>query len=194
MQILIKVSLHAWSKKRKKFYIERIFVLRLVSIIDTRLHSITMALCRPRVLARSLFVFPNLRFFTIAVNDFAEIVKTFTYQDVANFARISGDSNPIHLDPEFARRTKYGRCIVHGALLNGLISAVLGTKLPGPGCVVVNQNLEYTSPLFIGETVVARINITDVKKTIVEANYTCSVLERSAIVLKGNAKLVITKF
>ena len=68
-----------------------------------------------------------------------------------DFARITGDTNPVHLDDEYARGTQFGARIVHGAFLTGLISAVLGTKLPEPGCVYLAQSISFRAPVFIGE-------------------------------------------
>ena len=82
--------------------------------------------------------------------------KTITDGDVMSFAGISGDTNPIHLNHEFASETMFEGRVAHGMLTASLISTVIGTKLPGPGCVYVGQNLRFKAPVKIGDTVTAR--------------------------------------
>lgn len=82
----------------------------------------------------------------LTAGDSASIARTFTIEDIRRFAEITGDCNPIHIDADFAKGTKFGRCVVHGALINGLVSAVMGTRLPGPGTVVAHQYLEFPNP------------------------------------------------
>ncbi|KAH6926835.1 hypothetical protein HPB50_022561 [Hyalomma asiaticum] len=96
---------------------------------------------------RWLFVVPNFNVSRcISVGDTASIERTFTKSDVDKFAALTGDCNPIHLDVDYAQSKNFSACVVHGALINGLVSAVIGTKLPGPGCVVVHQVLEFPKP------------------------------------------------
>src|SRR3989304_2702403 len=88
------------------------------------------------------------------VGDRAEFEKMVTAEDVARFAAITGDSNPLHRDPEYAARTRFGQCIAHGILSAGFISAALGTKLAPECCVVyLSQSLRFLRPVTIGETV-----------------------------------------
>jgi len=78
-----------------------------------------------------------------------------TEADVILFAGISGDFNPLHVDEEFAKDTLFGRRLVHGCFSNALISAVLGTKLPGSGALYASQKTRYVKPVFIGDTLTA---------------------------------------
>src|SRR5271170_5675443 len=87
--------------------------------------------------------------------------RTITDTDMRNFTGVSGDTNPMHLNEEFARATPFGGCIVHGMLTASLISAVIGTKLPGPGCIYMNQTLKFLAPVHIGETVYATATVKD---------------------------------
>src|SRR3972149_8808312 len=90
----------------------------------------------------------------VKVGDRAEFEKTVTAEDVQRFADATGDSNPLHRDPEYAARTRFGQCIAHGMLSAGFISAALGTKLAPECCVVyLSQSLRFLRPVKIGETV-----------------------------------------
>ena len=88
--------------------------------------------------------------------------KTVTDADIVLFAGISGDVNPVHLNQEFADRTMFRGRIAHGMLTASFISTVIGTKLPGPGCIYVSQNLKFKAPVRVGDTVNARVTITSV--------------------------------
>src|SRR5580700_8409178 len=89
----------------------------------------------------------------------ATVSRTITETDLRNFSGVSGDTNPMHLNEEYAKTTVFGGCIVHGMLTASLISAVIGTKLPGPGCIYMNQTLKFTAPVHIGETVYATVTV-----------------------------------
>ena len=79
--------------------------------------------------------------------------KTITDADILMFAGVSGDTNPVHLNEEFACGTAFKGRIAHGMLTASLISTVIGTKLPGPGCIYVAQNLKFMAPVRAGDTV-----------------------------------------
>ena len=85
----------------------------------------------------------------------ATISRTITETDLRNFSGVSGDTNPMHLNEEYARNTPFGGTIVHGMLTASLISAVVGTKLPGPGCIYMSQSLKFLAPVRVGDTVYA---------------------------------------
>jgi len=93
------------------------------------------------------------------VGDSASFSKTITEADIVLYAGITGDTNPIHLDEEYARKSRFGRRIAHGMLSVGLISAVLGTKLPGPGAIYAGQTLRFLAPVHIGDTITASATI-----------------------------------
>jgi 3-hydroxybutyryl-CoA dehydratase len=96
------------------------------------------------------------------VGEFAEYTKVFSEEDVFLFAGISGDRNPVHVDREFAAKTRFRERIAHGLLTAGTISAAIGMKLPGPGCLYLSQTLEFKAPVFIGDEITARVEIVEV--------------------------------
>jgi len=86
--------------------------------------------------------------------------KTISEADILAFAGVSGDTNPAHLDEEYAASTMFKGRIAHGMLTAAMISTVFGTKLPGPGCIYVSQTLKFKAPVKIGDTLVARVECT----------------------------------
>ena len=87
------------------------------------------------------------------------VTKTITAEDIDKFAEISLDKNPVHLDEEYASKTIFKKRIAHGILVSGLISEVLGTKLPGEGAIYMGQELKFMAPVFIGDTITATVEI-----------------------------------
>jgi 3-hydroxybutyryl-CoA dehydratase len=89
----------------------------------------------------------------------ASFAKTVTEADVTTFAELIGDFNPIHMDAEYARKSRFGQRVAHGIFTAGLISAVLGNKLPGPGAIYLSQQIEFLAPVFIGDTITATVEV-----------------------------------
>jgi 3-hydroxybutyryl-CoA dehydratase len=89
-----------------------------------------------------------------------ELVRAFDIDDVRAFAALAGDDNPLHLDAEFAASSRFGRRIVHGMLYGSLISTIFGAQIPGS--VYVSQSFRFRRPVFVGDTVVARVEVTRV--------------------------------
>ncbi|NVM16710.1 MAG: MaoC family dehydratase [Candidatus Lokiarchaeota archaeon] len=96
-----------------------------------------------------------VKFDDYKVGDSAKFTKTITEEDVMKFAEVTGDFNPIHVNPEYARTQMFGKQVAHGALSSGLISAVLGTKLFGPGILYGGQTVKFIKPVFFGDTLTA---------------------------------------
>ena len=96
------------------------------------------------------------------VGEKAEFSKTISESDVYSFAGISGDMNPIHIDEIAAQNSFAGHRIVHGALLNGFISTVIGMKLPGPGTIYMEQCSQFVKPVYINDTVKAVVEIIEI--------------------------------
>ncbi|MEM7752543.1 MAG: bifunctional enoyl-CoA hydratase/phosphate acetyltransferase [Pseudomonadota bacterium] len=103
----------------------------------------------------------NRPFDEIAVGDFAELVRTLTAQDIDAFAVVSGDVNPAHVDTEFAEGDIFHKVIAHGMWGGALISNVLGTQLPGPGTIYLEQSLKFLKPVGIGDTVTVRVTVAE---------------------------------
>lgn len=116
-----------------------------------------------------------MTFSELAVGQTASLQKAFTEADVAAFAEISLDNNPIHLSDKYAKESVFGRRVVHGMLTAGLISAVIANRLPGPGSIYLGQDLRFTAPVFPGDTVTATVEITELRedKKIVKLTTTC---------------------
>ncbi len=119
--------------------------------------------------------------------------KTVTEADIVMFAGISGDTNPVHLDAHFADQTVFKGRIAHGMLSASFISTVLGTRLPGPGCIYLSQNLKFRAPVKAGETVTARVTVKDVnrdnKRVVVDT--VCTVGD--TVVIDGEALLLVSR-
>jgi 3-hydroxybutyryl-CoA dehydratase len=103
----------------------------------------------------------ELAYADIKVGDEASFAKTITEADVVNYAGLSGDFNPVHIDAEYAAQSMFKERISHGMLVAGLISAVLGTRLPGPNSIYLGQELKFTAPVKFGDTVTAHALVTE---------------------------------
>ena len=121
----------------------------------------------------------------------AAIARTVSEADILQFAGVSGDMNPVHLDAEFGAASMFGGRIAHGMLSAAYISAVLGTKLPGPGSIYLSQTLKFKAPVKIGDTVVTRVTIREIKaeKRRVILDTVCTVAGKP--VLEGEAEIMI---
>ena len=117
----------------------------------------------------------------------AEFQKTLGDDEIRQFAVLSGDINPAHLDDAFARTTRLGERVAHGMLTASLVSAVLGCQLPGPGCLFVSQTTHFRAPVKPGDTVTARVVIArlDPKRQFAEFDTACTVADTT--VLDGTA-------
>ena len=96
----------------------------------------------------------------LRIGQTASLGKTITEADILMYAAVSTDTNPVHIDAEVAKQSVFGERIAHGMLSAGLISAVLGTQLPGPGTLYMRQSLRFAAPVKIGDTVRATVTIT----------------------------------
>jgi len=117
--------------------------------------------------------------------------KTITDADIIIFAGISGDTNPLHLNHEFASKTMFEGRIAHGMLTASFISTVIGTKMPGAGCIYVSQNLRFKAPVRSGETVTATCTVTKLipEKRLIELKTVCTVSGKP--VVDGEATIMV---
>jgi len=120
-----------------------------------------------------------------------EYIKTITDDDIVSFAEVSGDTNPMHLDDDFASETLFRSRIAHGMLTASLISTIIGTLLPGPGCIYLGQNLKFLRPVRIGDTVLARVVVETLipQKKRAALRTTCTVNDK--LVLDGDALVMV---
>ncbi len=127
----------------------------------------------------------------LKIGDSASQTKTFNDADVRSFAEISGDENPVHLDDEYAAQTQFKKRLVHGMLTAGLISGVLGTKLPGEGSIYLSQSINFRAPVFIGDRITATVKIIKIRedKPIITLATVCK-NQDDVIVIKGEAVLL----
>ena len=130
----------------------------------------------------------------IKIGDTASFAKTITDFDVKMFAGITGDFNPVHINKEFAKETMFKDRIAHGMLVASLFSTVLGTQLPGEGAIYLGQELKFTKPVYIEDTITATVTVTEIN---IEKNRvvleTIATNQNGDVVVKGNATLMPTK-
>ncbi|MDA0338390.1 MAG: MaoC family dehydratase [Proteobacteria bacterium] len=117
--------------------------------------------------------------------------RTVTDADIVNFAGVSGDTNPVHLSDEFAGDTMFKGRIAHGMLSASYLSTVIGTKLPGPGCIYMSQSLRFKAPVRPGDTVTATVTVAEVmtEKKRVRLDCVCTVGGKD--VLDGEALIMV---
>lgn len=129
----------------------------------------------------------------IQVGHAALFSKQVTEEDINTFARVTGDTNPVHLDEAYAARTRFGRRIAHGMLSAGFISAALGTRLaPDAVVVYVSQSMRFRRPVFIGDTVTARVEVTavDPERRLVTVRTDCTNQDGETVVT-GEATVLL---
>jgi 3-hydroxybutyryl-CoA dehydratase len=129
----------------------------------------------------------TLFFEDLSVGMSETLEKTISSSDVVGFAQLTGDRNPIHLSEHFAAKTSFGRRIAHGLYTASLISAVLGTRLPGPGAVYISQTLNFRAPVKIGDTVEVTVTVAELIPGRQRARLICMCSVGGELVLDGEA-------
>lgn len=129
----------------------------------------------------------------LSIGQSAELTRTVAEGDLAAFAAVTGDDNPVHLDEAYARTTAFKGRIAHGMLSAGYISAVIGTKLPGPGAIYVSQSLSFKRPVRIGDAVTARATITAIDERRGRVTLETVCLVGGKPVLEGEATILAPK-
>ena len=142
---------------------------------------------RPPPSPSSLPPLRTLFFEDLKVGMTERLSKTVASSDVVGFAQLTGDRNPIHLSEHFAAQTTFGRRIAHGLYTASLISAVLGTRLPGPGAIYISQTLNFRAPVKIGDTVRVTVTVAELIPEKSRARLSCLCEVDGEAVLDGEA-------
>jgi 3-hydroxybutyryl-CoA dehydratase len=135
----------------------------------------------------SMLQLQTLYFEDLSVGMAERVSKTVASSDVVGFAEVTGDRNPIHLSEHFAAQTPFGTRIAHGLYTASLISAVLGTRLPGPGAIYISQTLNFRAPVKIGDTVEVKVTVAELISEKFRARLTCACSVDGEPVLDGEA-------
>src|ERR1700738_1038186 len=139
---------------------------------------------------------PELRilyFEDLSVGMTETLAKTIASSDVVGFAQLTGDRNPVHLSEHFAAKTTFGGRVAHGLYTASLISAVLGTRLPGPGAIYISQTLNFRAPVRIGDRVDVTVNVAELMAEKSRARLSCICTVDGEIVLDGEALVKVPK-
>ena len=133
----------------------------------------------------------NRTFDELKPGDTAEMERTLTARDIDLFAIVSGDMNPAHVDPDYAKDDQFHKVIAHGMWGGALISAVLGTELPGPGTIYLNQSLKFHRPVGIGDTVTTRVTVREKSAEHCHVTLDCECINGGgAVVISGEAVVI----
>jgi 3-hydroxybutyryl-CoA dehydratase len=127
----------------------------------------------------------------LSVGQEASLSRTVTEADIAAFAEVSGDKNPVHLDAQYAAGTMFKERIAHGMLSAAYISAVFGMKLPGPGAIYISQTLNFKAPVKIGDTVVTTVKVAELIPEKKRARFDCVCSVNGKPVVQGEAVLMV---
>ena len=127
----------------------------------------------------------NRTFEEINIGDTASIIKPVTKKDIQVFAVMSGDVNPAHVDEEYAKNSMFKHVIAHGIWTGSLVSAVLGTKLPGPGAIYLSQTFKFLKPVGIGDIITATVTVSqkDVEKKKITLDCVCTNQENKKVLI-----------
>jgi len=135
----------------------------------------------------TILTLQTLYFEDLSIGMTERLTKTVASSDVVGFAEVTGDRNPIHLSEHFAAQTPFGTRIAHGLYTASLISAVLGTRLPGPGAVYISQTLNFRAPVKIGDTVIVTVSVAELMPEKHRARLACNCSVGEDVVLDGEA-------
>ena len=130
-----------------------------------------------------------------AIGEEATLTRIISDDDIKTFARISGDDNPVHMNDDYAKGTMFGGRIAHGMLVSGLVSAVLGTMLPGPGAIYLSQQLRFLAPVRPGDQVTARAMVTEWDQDKGRVTLLTEVKNQEGVaVISGEARLIMSSY
>lgn len=136
--------------------------------------------------------FTNKLFDEIQIGETATYSKLLTAEDARLFAKTSGDTNPVHLDADYAKGTVFGACIGHGMWSGALVSAAIATTLPGPGSIYRSQTLKFIKPAYIGDTLTVTLIVTEKKDRVRLVTLDCIVANQNGIKIASGTAEVIT--
>ena len=127
----------------------------------------------------------------IKVGNSAEITKCMSFEMVKAFAEISEDFNPVHLDSDYASKSRYKAQIIHGLMASSLFSGLFGTELPGEGCVYKSQNIRFKRPIYVGDQVTAKVEVVnvDINKKIISFTTRCFV--NNKVMIDGESEIFV---
>ncbi|HSD37084.1 MAG TPA: MaoC/PaaZ C-terminal domain-containing protein [Rhodocyclaceae bacterium] len=132
----------------------------------------------------------NRTYDEIAIGESASLQRHVRHEDVVLFAALSGDINPAHMDPDYARGTPFGEVIAHGMFAGALVSNVLGMQLPGPGTIYLSQNLRFRRPVKLGDTLTVTVTCAE-KQEKKRVKFDCVVSNQDGeAVVKGEAEVI----
>ena len=129
----------------------------------------------------------------LEVGQAAELRRTVTAADIETFAAVTGDDNPLHLDETYAAATPFRGRIAHGMLSAGYISAVLGTRLPGPGAIYVSQTLNFRRPVRIGDEVTAEVKVAAIDAARGRVTFATQCVVAGKTVVEGEAVVIVPR-
>lgn len=129
----------------------------------------------------------------LEIGQTAEITHFVSQKDIQAFAELSGDDNPVHIDTEFAATTQFKKPIAHGMFGAGLISAVIGTKLPGPGCIYIDQKLKFRAPIYVDSQVITRVTVMEKNERRGRVTLKTECICDDVVTITGEATVMVTK-
>ncbi len=133
----------------------------------------------------------NIPFEELAVGTTDSLTRTLTEEDLLLFAKVSGDTNPVHLDEEYAATTQFEGRIAHGMWTASLISCALATRLPGPGGIYLGQEIKFLRPVKVGDTVTVQLEVLEINERRKRATVSTNVInQHGKAVIKGKAEIM----
>lgn len=127
----------------------------------------------------------------LEIGMYGEYSQTITDADIKAYAGLSGDNNPVHMDEDYAAQSRFKKRIAHGLYSTGFFSAIFGTKIPGPGCVYVSQSIEFKRPVYIGDTITARVEIFKINHETSRVHFLTRCYVKNKVVIDGEAVIYI---
>lgn len=125
------------------------------------------------------------------IGDVACLSRKVSEEDIMAFAQITGDTNPVHIDNEYAAQSFFGQKVAHGMLGSSLISAVLGTELPGNGTIYLSQTLEFKKPIYVDDTITAKVEIVELLEKNRCRLHTCVINQNDELITDGEAVVIL---